>query len=89
MVDAANIETTGTTAPESTRKKALRLTGYRADAEVLASAMTADIEFFVTLDKEHFLSNKKLRKEATFMVGKPGDFLAWFRKGLTGEKLQE
>lgn len=86
LIDAANIETSGTV-PESIRKQALRLIKYPADAEVLASAIVANIQYFVTLDKQHFLSNRKLRTAVTFGIGTPSDFLAWFRTKLTQEQL--
>ena len=86
LIDAAKIEITGPV-QGSIRKRALRLIKYAADAEVLASAMAANIDFFVTLDKQHFLSNRKLATQARFVIGTPGDFLAWFRAKLIEEQL--
>jgi len=82
LIDAANIETSGPV-PESIRKRALRLIKYTADAEVLASAIMANVEYFVTLDRQHFLSNRKVKTAVSFVIGTPGDFLAWFRTKLT------
>ena len=48
------------------------------DAEVLAEAWCSDCEFFVTLDKEHFLTNPNL-VESPFRIGTPGDCLDWLR----------
>lgn len=51
------------------------------DARVLAEALTARVNYFVTLDREHFVDNPRTGK-LPFLVGTPGDFLAWFRDRL-------
>jgi predicted nucleic acid-binding protein len=58
------------------------LTGYEPDAEVLAAAWDAGVDYFVTLDKAHFLDNQPVRDAAPFMVGTPGDCVAWIRERL-------
>lgn len=79
ILEASNIELIGGQA-EKGRKTALSWIEYSSDANVLASAlMMADLDYFVTLDKQHFLSNSKLRKAVSFEIGTPGDFLAWYR----------
>ncbi len=60
-------------------QKSRDLTGHAGDAQVLAAAWEAGVDYFVTLDKEHFLNNAELRSIVPFPVGTPGDFLAWFR----------
>ena len=55
---------------------------YDQDAIVLAGALNAGVEFFVTLDRKHFLDNNKLRDAAPIAVGTPGDCLAWYRERL-------
>ena len=52
---------------------------YTPDAVVLAAAWTAGIDYFVTLDRKHFLNNQQLRDAAPFTVGTPGSYLAWYR----------
>ena len=42
-------------------------------------APSAEADYFVTLDKEHFLGDSGLREAVPFPVGTPGDFLAFFR----------
>ena len=55
------------------------------DARVLAEAWTCGMDYFVTLDKAHFLDNPGLVPEALpFQLGTPGDFLAWYRDRLRG-----
>lgn len=77
LVDAANFEIVGKVT-QTLRKKTMGFLDYARDAEILAAAMSADVEYFVTLDKSHFLSNKKLGA-MPFEIGTPGDFLAWYR----------
>jgi len=82
LIDAANLELTGSAAP-AFRKKAKELITYPPDAEILAAAISANVDYFVTLDKKHFLSNKKLKNSLLFETGTPGDFLAWYRLRFT------
>jgi hypothetical protein len=49
---------------------------------VLAAARQVEIDYLVTLDQEHFLSNTPLRTAMPFLIGTPGDFLAWYREQL-------
>jgi len=55
---------------------------YPGDARVLASVLESKIDYFVTLDRKHFLNNKSLRQAAPFLMGTPGDFLIWYRSYL-------
>lgn len=56
------------------------LVGYAPDALVLVAAWTAVTDYFVTLDRKHFLDNPVLQTAVPFLVGTPGDCLAWYRK---------
>ena len=56
-----------------------KLVNHPGDARVLASVWEVEIDFFVTLDRKHFIENQALKKGAPFLIGTPGDFLAWFR----------
>jgi len=51
---------------------------YRPDARVLAEAIRAEADWFVTHDKEHFLKAKKSVK-LPFDIGTPGDLLQRFK----------
>ena len=67
-------------APQAqTIQKSHDLISYLPDAVVLAAAWEANVDYFVTLDKQHFLDNTELKQALPFPVGTPGDFLAWFR----------
>lgn len=55
---------------------------YEPDALVLAAAWRAKVDYFVTLDKKHFLKNQSLKKMLPFLMGTPGDCLTWYRDNL-------
>ena len=55
------------------------LTAYAPDAHVLAAALTAGADYFVTLDKQHFLENSAVLTAGLLPMGTPGDCLAWLR----------
>ncbi len=64
--------------------RARAMIDYEGDAQVLAAAIAAQPDFFVTLDREHFLDNQAVRAGASFPIGTPGDCLAWLRQQLAG-----
>ncbi len=76
-------------APSQMLKASQELIPYIPDAIVLAAAWEANTDYFVTLDKKHFLENDALRQAAPFLVGTPGDFLAWFRAQLIITEAQD
>ena len=61
------------------------LVAHPGDAKILAAAIASEADYFVTLDRQHFLENAKLRQAVPIVVGTPGDFLAWFRGRLAGQ----
>lgn len=82
LLDAARVEV-APPARSDLIELSRALTGYDADALVLAAAWGAEVDFFVTLDKRHFLDNAALRRAVRFRIGTPGDALAWIAQGLT------
>ena len=58
------------------------LVDHEGDAQVIADAAGVSPDFFVTLDRKHFLDNEVLRADAPFLIGTPGDFLEWYREQL-------
>jgi predicted nucleic acid-binding protein len=56
--------------------------GHPGDAQILADVIGAAADYFVTLDREHFLNNRKARSVSKIPIGTPGDFLAWVRARL-------
>jgi hypothetical protein len=83
ILDRARFEITSSPDERSTNK-VLKLTGHRGDARIMAAALASAPDFFVTLDREHFLDNHALIEAAPFLIGTPGDLLAWYR-----EKIEE
>jgi predicted nucleic acid-binding protein len=73
-------------APAGIVEKSQDLIGYLADAHVLAAAWDSSVDYFVTLDRQHFLSNAALRSALPFPLGTPGDFLIWFRERVRAEE---
>lgn len=65
-------------------KKVQAFVSYKNDAVVLASAWKLGVDFFVTLDKKHFLTNTKLREVIPFQLGTPGDCIEWYKKRIVG-----
>lgn len=56
------------------------LVSHPGDAAVLAAAWQASSDFFVTLNRQHFLENPKLVPSLPFPVGTSGDALVWIRQ---------
>ena len=84
LLDEANVEIL-TQPSEEARKRASGLVTHPGDALVLAAALDARPDYFVTLDRAHFLDNDRLTQAVPFPVGTPGDFLAWWRTEAVGE----
>lgn len=61
----------------------MALVGHPGDARVIADTARAVPDYFITLDRKHFLDNRDLRESLPFPIGTPGDFLEWFRERLT------
>lgn len=55
---------------------------YADDAVVLAAAIDAQVDYFVTLDRQHFLNNLLIPTTLPVLLGAPSDFLAWYRTHL-------
>lgn len=68
--------------------RAEQVVDYAPDAQVLAEAFAAQIDYFVTFDRQHFIDNP-LVFGLPFSVGTPGDFLAWLRERLTTSEIGE
>ncbi len=81
LLDAANVEISAQPSEEA-RKRAADLVEHPGDGLVLAAVLDAQPDYFVTLDRTHFLDNDRLTQAVPFPVGTPGDFLAWWREQL-------
>lgn len=78
LLDAADCEIGSVAATAQQEIAGLALT-YAPDAQVLAEALAAHVDYFVSLDREHFVGNAAL-DHLPFPVGTPGDCLAWLRR---------
>jgi predicted nucleic acid-binding protein len=83
LLDAANVEVGPAPGPDHLAQAGTWL-AYAPDAHVLAEALAAPVDYFVTLDRAHFLDNPALTA-APFPLGTPGDCLAWLRARLVEE----
>ena len=72
---------TETSAPPSKRqiKTAQSYVYYGPDAHVLAEAIRAKPDWFVTHDKEHFLKSR-IKIKLPFEIGTPGDLIQRFKE---------
>lgn len=75
------------TSPASTRKQlelARVFVQYPPDARVLAEAIQANPDWFVTHDKEHFLQMHS-ETDLSFRIGTPGDLLQSIRDDFSAQ----
>jgi len=87
LLDRSGIEVVPAPSLEAV-EQSQSLTGYSADAKVLAAAWAAGVDYFVTLDCVHFLDNpvvrlgspQGVREAVPFPLGTPRDFLTWYRE---------
>jgi predicted nucleic acid-binding protein len=77
LLEAGQVETCSAPTPKQI-KTARSLVAYAPDARVLAEAIRAEPDWFVTHDKEHFLKAKK-EINLSFEIGTPGDLLQRFK----------
>lgn len=61
--------------------RAEKVVDYAPDARILAEALVAQADYFVTFDRQHFIDNPTV-SGLPFPVGTPGEFLAWLRERL-------
>jgi hypothetical protein len=73
LLELAGIEVTSEPGDEEI-KAAKAILSYEPDAYVLAEAMGAEPDWFITHDKGHFLT-KRVSFELPFQLGTPGDLI--------------
>ncbi len=84
LLDAAEVEVVAPPSREALDTARL-LVAHPGDAEVLAAALDIRPDYFVTLDRAHFLDVPALRASVPFPIGTPGDFLAWWREMISAD----
>ena len=77
LLEAGQVETYSAPTPKQI-EFARSLVAYMPDARVLAEAIRAEADWFVTHDREHFLKAKK-GINLSFEIGTPGDLLQTFK----------
>ncbi len=77
LLDRANVSV-GPRPGEDLLAQVEAIISYRPDVRVLAEALAANADFFVTHDRAHFLDNPRL-SSLSCQVGTPGDALSWLR----------
>ena len=81
LLEQSRVEVTPAPKAEHVQR-CLETTGYQPDAQVLAAALAAGVDYFVTLDRRHFLDRAAVAAAVPFPLGTPGDFLEWYRRWL-------
>jgi predicted nucleic acid-binding protein len=80
LLDRARVRV-GPAPDQAALLQATAIVEYPPDAHILAEALAAEVEYLVSLDREHLVGNPRA-SELPFPIGTPGDFLAWFRQRL-------
>lgn len=62
---------------------------HPGDARILAAALDSGVDYFVTLDRKHFLDDSTLREAVPLQMGTPGDFLSWLRSKLQNASFRD
>lgn len=83
LLEIARCDTTSKH-PEEVIEKARNIVEYRPDAYVLAEAMEAEPDWFITHDKEHLLGIGQDTR-LSFRVGTPGDLIQALEDELSQE----
>jgi len=78
LLDRANV-VVGPSPDKGALGQASAIVEYAPDAHVLAEAIAAGSDYFVSLDRKHLVGNPRAAL-LSFPIGTPGDFLAWFRE---------
>ena len=60
--------------------------GDPTDVPILVAAMEAGVDYLVTLNRRHFLTDPTLAERSRLRLGTPGDALAWVRGRLASEE---
>jgi predicted nucleic acid-binding protein len=79
LLDRSHI-TVVPSAPTELLERCHGLVSHRGDACILADAWANQVDYLVTLDKNHFLNAEGLSDQTPFIIGTPGDCLSWIKK---------
>lgn len=83
LLDRSGVQV-GAEADEAALRRAGAVIAYLPDAQVVAEALALEVDYLVSLDREHLVGNPAAH-ELPFPIGTPGDFLACYRAQLAEE----
>lgn len=72
-------------APGEVYGRCQSLVPHAGDAHILSDAWHNEADYLVTLDRAHFLDVLNMTSQLPFLVGTPGDCLAWYKKKMQNE----
>lgn len=55
---------------------------HAPDVPIMVSAMQAQVDYLVTLNRKHFIDDPRVAQRSGLRIGTPGDALAWVRTQL-------
>jgi predicted nucleic acid-binding protein len=64
--------------PDAVRARAA-LVRHSGGVPILVATIHAKVDYFVTLDRRHFIDDPRIAMRAGLRIGTPGDALAWVR----------
>ena len=53
---------------------------HQADVPIVVAAMEEDVDYLVTLNRQHFIDDPKVGELSGLRIGTPGDALNWLRR---------
>lgn len=60
-----------------------KLISHPADIPILLSAMGAEVDYLVTLNRKHFIDYPGVARRSGLRIGTPGDALSWVREQIS------
>jgi predicted nucleic acid-binding protein len=83
LLDRSRIQV-GQEADAAALEAASAVVAYRPDAQVLAEALSLNVDYLVSFDREHLVGNPQTAP-LPLIIGTAGDFIAWFRMRLSAD----
>ena len=79
LLREANIEIVDNPTPEEVALYSSFLP-HQEDVPILVAALKTGADYFVTLNRKHFLEVPGLSEKVGLQMGTPGDFITWYRE---------
>jgi hypothetical protein len=68
--------------PPDLVRRSTGLVAHQADVPILLAAMQAQVGYFATLNRRHFMDDPRVAEASGQRIGAPGDALKWVRQRL-------